>query len=212
MIKQITNHVTRAVAKTISMKNKAHYKVFKSVSTAAIMAPLVAFGTLSAHADDAQKNPYEKTYKLELPKDTHPIYLGLGLSNELMHLIAEKPTTYGNFYARIGQFYDGEDVAGQVGYRYPYKLTGKNNNGVYVGAFIGHVEDDRDKTNPVAEDQRYNRLGAGMDLSYVWFDTTRVSALSIGLYVPEKKKLYDGTQRQTEPALMFSYSLAAGLF
>lgn len=177
-----------------------------------ISSCLLVSVTTNTHAAEQDSNKFKKSYKVELPKNTHSVYLGLGLSNELMHAIAEKPTRIGNFYARVGQFYDGEGVAGQVGYRYPYKLTGKNNNGVYVGAFVGHVEDDRDTSNPVAEDQRYNRLGVGADLSYVWFDSTRISALSVGVYVPEKKVLSDGTQRQTEPALMFSYSLAAGLF
>lgn len=184
----------------------------------ALLASIVVTcaGMGNAFAEEAKEtNPYAKTYKLDLPKNMHAIYLGAGLSNELIHVIAEKPTRIGNFYARVGQFYDGEDVAGQVGYRYPYKLTKKRNkktrNGVYFGGFIGHVEVDTDP-DEVAEDQRYNRLGAGLDLSYLWFDQTRISALSVGVYVPEKQKLLNGTQKQTEPALMFSYSLAAGMF
>lgn len=186
--------------------NNLQHMVFAATTSIALLT------SINSHAADADKNPYEKSYKVQLPKNTHPIYLGLGLSNELMHAIAEKPTSVGNFYAKVGQFYDGEGVAGQVGYRYPYKLTGKNNNGIYVGAFIGHVENDRDSSNPVVEDQRFNRLGAGADLSYLWFDSSRIGALSMGVYVPEKTKLKDGTKRETEPALMFSFSLAAGLF
>lgn len=151
-------------------------------------------------------NPYKKSFKVDLPKNTHAFYAGVGLSNGFMHFLAEKPTRIGNFYAKIGQFYGGTGVAGQVGYRYPYKLTGVNNNGVYVGAFAGHVADDR------KDGKRYNRLGAGIDISYLWFDASRIGALSMGLYFAEPTKEANGERKEIKPKLMASISLAAGLF
>lgn len=165
-----------------------------------------SFGACSVAAHAAEDNPHTDTMKIELPKDAHSIYAGVGLANELMHVILEKPTSYGNFYARIGQFYDGEGVAALAGYRYPYKLTGKANNGVYVGAFAGHVEDDR------LNGERYNRLGGGIDLSYLWFDTSRISSVGVGVYGAEAKEDSEGNRRKVEPSIMFSVSLAAGLF
>lgn len=92
------------------------------------------------------------------------------------------PTDYGNLYVKVGGFLDGpKEAAGQIGFRYPYYLTGTDKNGYYFGGFVGHVE-----TKSI-DGKKYNRLGAGGELSYVWMDNSRVSAASIGIGFGEQK-------------------------
>lgn len=181
-----------------------------------LCVPFLLVSTLT-QAEEEKKNPFEKTMKVKLPKDSHFIYVGAGLTNKLFHVVLEKPTQYGNFYGKVGRFNEGNGVAGQVGYRYPYKFTNKkgrvsdNNNGIYVGLFGGHVMSIRDK-NIKKDDKRFNRLGGGFDISYLWFDKQRISALSLGVFLPEKNKLKNGDEVKVKPELMLGLSLSAGLF
>ena len=161
-------------------------------------------GVSAAHA--AEDDPYAKSMKIELPQNTRPIYLGGGLTKELMHGTAVKPTEYGNFYAKVGQFYDGDGVAAQAGYRYPVALSGKDNNGVYLGGFAGHVEAEKD------EGKLKNRLGGGLDVSYLWFDASRISSLSVGVYMGETFKDDLGVDRTEKVQAMFSLNLSGGFF
>lgn len=167
--------------------------------------------SVSGYADDEKdkktENPYKKSHKVSLPKNTHAIYAGVGFANDHLYVMAEKPTSYGNIYAKIGQFIDGNGVAGLAGYRYPYQVFGggKNRNGVYPGIFAGHVE-------VVNKDgKRYNRLGAGLDISYLWFDATRISSLTLGIYFPEPVIRKDD-KIAMKPKLMIGASLEAGFF
>lgn len=170
------------------------------------VAMLCCAATGQAQADDKSDNPYAKTYAVQLPKDAHAIYVGAGLAGSLMHMVVEKPTKYGNFYARIGQFYEGEQAGGQVGYRYPYKFTGKNNNGVYLGVFGGQVESVK------LDDERKYRLGGGADISYVGFDASRITSAGVGLYFGEEMTGKKGSKLEPRAAVMFTFSIAAGLF
>lgn len=140
-----------------------------------------------------------------VPAELSTVYVGAGLSNEFIHALAEKPTKFGNFYAKVGQFYDGDGVAGQIGFRYPYYLTGKDKDGVYLGAFAGHVHVNR------LDGERFNRLGAGFDIAYVKMDKSRISSLSVAIYAAEAKEGKNGAKLESEPEVMLGYSYAIDL-
>lgn len=135
------------------------------------------------------------------------VYAGVGITNELYHLNAEMPTGYGNIYVKAGGFIDGpNEPAGQIGFRYPYFLTGTDKNGYYFGGFVGHIE------TKTQDSKKYNRLGAGGELSYVWMNRSRVSAASVGIGVGERKKGRDGTKEDATPMIMFGYSFSFGIY
>ncbi|XID75699.1 hypothetical protein ACF3NA_03945 [Alkanindiges sp. WGS2144] len=135
------------------------------------------------------------------------IYAGAGVTGQLFHLNAEVPTGYGNVYAKVGGFLDGpKEAAGQVGFRYPYYLTGTDKNGYYFGGFIGHIE------TRSLDDKKYNRLGAGGELSYVWMNKSRISAASVGIAVGEEKTGRYGTKERAKPMVLASYSFNFGIY
>ena len=134
------------------------------------------------------------------------IYVGGGLSNALVAAYAEAPTEYGNVYAKVGQFYDGNEVAGQVGWRYPYQYSGATKNGYFLGGFIGHVESDS------LNGELYNRLGAGLELSYLWQNALRAGSASIAVAGGEEKTANNGSKRRATPMLIFSVTYALGVF
>jgi hypothetical protein len=128
------------------------------------------------------------------------------MTNALLHVNAEMPTKWGNAYAKVGQFYDGKGVAGQVGFRYPYLYTGTDKNGYYLGGFVGHVEND------IVNFERYNRLGVGMELSYVWLNSDRLAAASVAVAFGEHKESNGVIARRTQPMILFGYSFNIGVF
>lgn len=135
------------------------------------------------------------------------VYAGVGITNDLLHFNAELPTAHGIVYAKAGSFLGGaNEAAGQVGFRYPYHLTGTDQNGYYFGGFVGHIESGS------IDREDYNRLGAGVDLSYVWLNRSRVSAASIGIGVGERKKGNGGQEDKPEPMVMFGYSFSFGIY
>jgi hypothetical protein len=139
-------------------------------------------------------------------KDLKSVYVGVGLTNALVHANAEAPTKYGNVYAKVGQFYDGEGVAGVLGWRYPYAYTGTDQNGYYLGGFVGHVENDR------LDHALYNRLGGGLELSYLWSNTQRITAASVAFAAGVEKTAENGTKKRAKPMVLFSYSFGVGAF
>ncbi len=157
----------------------------------------------SSHADVKDWLPKPATDT----KGLKTIYAGVGATNELLHVNAEMPTSYGNVYAKLGGFLDGpKEAAGQVGFRYPYYLTGTDKNGYYFGGFVGHLE------TKSLDGKKYNRLGAGGELSYVWTDSSRISAASIGVGFGERKKGRNGSKESSTPMIMFGYSFNFGVY
>ena len=67
---------------------------------------------------------------------------------------------------------NGDKTAGgQVGFRYPYYLTGTDKNGYYIGFYAGHLD-----SKEVDGDFK-SRLGAGVDLAYVWLNSEKLALL-----------------------------------
>jgi hypothetical protein len=133
------------------------------------------------------------------------LYVGAGLSNALVAAHAEAPTKYGNVYAKVGTFYDGEEVAGQVGWRYPYQYSGDTRNGYFLGGFIGHVESDN------LNGELYNRLGAGLELSYLWQNALRSGSASVAVAAGEEDTANNGVKKRATPMLIFSVTFGLGV-
>ena len=56
------------------------------------------------------------------------------------------------------------------------------------------------------------RLGAGVDLAYVWLNPERISTFSVGIGAGERMKNGRGEViEKTEPTIQFSYTLSFGL-
>ena len=162
---------------------------------------LVASASSHAAVQDWLPKPATDT------KGLKKVYAGVGATNELLHTNVEMPTSYGNVYAKLGGFFDGpKEAAGQIGFRYPYYLTGTDKNGYYFGGFVGHVE------TKSMDGKKYNRLGAGGELSYVWMDNSRISAASIGIGFGERKKGRNGAEESSTPMVMFGYSFSFGVY
>ena len=167
--------------------------------------PLVLLGILSqtALADVSRYKPEARL--TEGAASTWNV--GAGVTQKLIHVNGEWVNPYGIAYAKIGSYLNGDHkVGGQVGFRYPYYLTGTNQNGYYFGLYAGSIEskeiDGDDKT----------RLGGGVDLAYVWLDKERISTISVGMGTGEKLKDSRGNiVADIEPRLQISYSLSFGL-
>lgn len=141
----------------------------------------------------------------EVAKKRH-LYAGVGMTQELLHGTAEWLNPYGIAYAKAGVFYAGDrPVGGQVGFRYPYHLTGQDGDGYYIGTYAGLI----DLVSLDGEDQ--TRLGAGIDLAYVLVDRERISTLSVGIGAAQGKQGVKGSKVATEPLIQFAYNLSFGL-
>ncbi|MBJ9985428.1 hypothetical protein IAE19_08225 [Acinetobacter sp. S40] len=132
---------------------------------------------------------------------------GAGITQKLIHLNGEWVNPYGIAYAKVGTYLNGDhNFGGQVGFRYPYYLTGVNKNGYYVGLYAGSIE-----SKEINGDDK-TRLGGGVDLSYVWLDKERISTVSVGIGAGEKLKDASGeVVADIEPKLQVSYTLSIGL-
>ena len=169
------------------------------------MYPLLAFFALTNVAY-AQDNPYLPEAKLAAESAT-AWNIVAGFTQELLHMNVEWVNPYGIAYAKAGVFIDDDYTAGgQVGFRYPYHLTGKDKNGYYIGVYAGHIESK-------GVDNEYKaRLGAGVDLAYVLLSSERISTFSVGIGAGEELKDKSGyVVAETEPRLQFSYTLSIGL-
>lgn len=133
--------------------------------------------------------------------------VGAGFTKKLLHGNVEWVNPYGIAYAKTGVFLnDDNTVGGQVGFRYPYYLTGTDKNGYYVGAYAGHIQ------TKIIDGEEKARLGAGVDLAYVWLSSERISTFSVGIGAGENLKNSRGeTVERPEPTLQFSYTLSFGL-
>ncbi len=171
----------------------------------AVMLSALLLATPLAHADILEKLGWSGTRPD--PKSLSKVYLGGGLANSLIFASAEAPTPYGNVYAHVGQFYKGGGVAGQLGWRYPYAYTGVDKNGYYLGGFVGHIEDG------TIDGERYNRLGVGLELSYLTLRKEALNAFGVALVAGEKKQDNAGAViKRTTPQVMFSANFNVGLF
>ncbi|MEC8056203.1 MAG: hypothetical protein VX136_03570 [Pseudomonadota bacterium] len=167
--------------------------------------PLVMLLALSqfTYADDSRFKPEAK-----LTEGSASTWnAGAGFTQKLVHLNGEWVNPYGIAYAKLGAYLNNDyNVGGQIGFRYPYYLTGVNKNGYYFGVYAGSIEskeiDGDDKT----------RLGGGVDLAYVWLDKERISTFSVGIGTGEKLKNANGdVVADIEPKLQVSYTLSIGL-
>ncbi len=137
----------------------------------------------------------------------HTMYVGVGDTNSLLHANVELPTRFGHVYAKVGQFLDGKDIAGQVGFRMPYLYTNeKDNDGVYFGAYAGHIVN-----NGIAGEHK-NRLGGAIEMSYLFMNRTSLTAISISVGGAQPDKEGNPDQRKVTPIVMFGASWGFGLF
>ena len=154
----------------------------------------------------AEEHPFRPESKLK-NADVTTWGIGAGFTQQLLHANLEWVNPYGIAYAKVGAFLnDDNEVGGQVGFRYPYYLTGTDKNGYYVGVFAGHV----DSKNYGGKKQA--NLGIGADLAYVWLNRERISTLAVGAGVREALDDENGdTIKKAQPIIQISYSLSFGL-
>lgn len=166
---------------------------------------LLAFFAL-AHVAYAQDNPYLPEAKLT-PESAKAWNVGAGFTQEMIHVNAEWVNPYGIAYAKAGVFIDDDYTpGGQVGFRYPYHLTGKDKNGYYIGVYAGHID------SKSVDNELKAQLGAGVDLAYVLLSKERISSFSIGIGAGEELEDRNGNVvAETEPRIQFSYTLSIGL-
>ncbi len=161
---------------------------------------LVAIG----HVAHAERSEYLPAAKLKL-EDVSRWNAGAGITQKLVHANLEWINPYGVAYAKLGAFYnDDHELGGQLGFRYPAILTGKDLNGYYVGAFAGHLR------SKVIDAQDKAQLGGGVDLALVFMNKERISTLSVGIVAGEKMKQNNVVVYETKPELQFAYSLSIG--
>ena len=142
--------------------------------------PLLAFAFWAngAYAHDK----INTTAKIE-PEPAKAFNVGVGITQELIHLNTEWVNPYGIAYVKGGVFLnDDHKIGAQAGFRYPAYLTGKDNNGYYVGAYAGHIDSRR------IDNEYKTRLGAGIDLAYVLLSSERISSFSVGIGVGRNSK------------------------
>ncbi|WP_180001164.1 MULTISPECIES: hypothetical protein [unclassified Acinetobacter] len=167
--------------------------------------PLLAFALWAngAYAHDQINNTADKVEATQ----AKAFNVGAGFTRKLVHLNTEWVNPYGIAYVKGGVFLDDDrTIGGQVGFRYPAHLTGKDKNGYYVGGYAGHIESKR------VDNEYKARLGAGIDLAYVLLSSERISSFSVGIGAGEKFEDQNGrVVAETEPRLQFSYTLSIGL-
>lgn len=131
--------------------------------------------------------------------------LGVGITQRLGHVNAEWVNPYGIAYGKVGAFInDDHEIGGQIGFRYPVALNGKDLNGFYLGAFAGHLKSKSVNGNDETQ------LGGGVDLSYVLLNKERISTLSVGLAAGEEVKVGNHVVFETKPQIQFAYTLSVG--
>lgn len=174
--------------------------------TGLLLLGLMVAGVTQAKLSDFLPTLPEPKLKEHSAK-TKQGYVGLGLTQKLLHVNAEWVNPYGIAYAKVGAFVNGDnEVGAQLGFRYPYFLTGTDLNGYYFGVYAGHLD------NVSVDGKYYQRLGGGVDLAYVLLDRERISSFSVGVGAAEKVVGKHGSKKSTEPQLQFAYSLSFDVF
>lgn len=154
----------------------------------------------------AEENPFMPEAKLK-GADVSTWNVGAGFTKKLLHTNFEWVNPYGIAYAKVGAFLNDDNAFGaQVGFHYPYQLTGTDKNGYYLGVYAGHV----DSRSYSGKDEA--NLGVGADLAYIWLNSERISTFSVGAGVREPLEDANGnTVKKAEPVFQFSYTLSFGL-
>ena len=166
--------------------------------------PLILAGLLGnvAHAESSDFLP---TAKLKMDQLSSWNFGG-GITQRLAHLNAEWVNPYGIAYGKLGAYInDQHELGGQVGFRFPVVLNGKDFNGFYLGAFAGSL-----KTKPISNTDDETQWGGGVDLSYVILNKERISSFSVGIAVGDEVKKGDVVLFKTEPQIQFAYTLSVG--
>jgi hypothetical protein len=223
------------VGNTVMMSNKKtkNASIISHVSSSAVNA-LVLVGCLAAtslaYADDMTASKTSDTKSSGMlgyagsamdstidyfgfthtrVDDLHQIYVGIGDTNSLLHFYADAPTRFGHVYAKVGEFFQGKNIAAQVGFRIPYDYeNAKNNNGIYFGAYAGHIENSNVGTGTGPKD----RLGAAIEMSYLFLNNTSLTAVSVSLGGAQTEKTGNADQKKITPIIMFGLSWGYGLF
>jgi hypothetical protein len=139
--------------------------------------------------------------------DVHTFYVGVGDTNSLLHANVEMVGQFGHVYAKVGEFVDGKQIAGQVGFRIPYNYThDKDNDGVYFGAYAGQIE------NSGIASKHVNRLGGALEMSYLLMNKTSLTAASVSLGFAKPNKQGEADEQKVTPILMFGLTWGFGLF
>lgn len=165
--------------------------------------PLVLLSTVCnlAYADISDYLPAAKLKS----EQVSAINIGAGMTNKLVHVNGEWANPYGIGYAKVGAYTnDDHEIGGQVGFRYPVVLSGKDANGFYLGAFAGHL-----RSVPINGSDEL-QLGGGVDLSYVLLNKERISTISVGIAAGEEMKAGNRVIRETKPEIQFAYTLSMG--
>ena len=169
---------------------------------------LVAIGNV-AHADVKDYLPDLKRILPEAkfkPEDASKLNFGAGVTQQMVHGNAEWVNPYGIAYAKLGAFYNGDhSFAGQVGYRIPVALNGKDKNGFYLGVYGGSLK------SRVIDGKDEVQNGAGADLAYVLLDKERISTFSVGMGAGSELHDKNGNMvLETRPQIQISYTLSVG--
>lgn len=166
----------------------------------------VAQADVKDYVPDAAKYLPEAKLK-DSRAELKDIYVGVGLSRQLLHVNAEWVNSYGIAYAKGGAFTSNDyEFGAQVGFRYPYHLTGTDQNGYYFGVYAGHLDSVK------LDGESHQRLGLGVDLAYVFLSKQRISTFSVGVGAAEKVEGRNGSVSEMKPQLQFAYSLSFGVF
>lgn len=212
-------------------KKSKHTSIISHVSTSTVNA-LVLVGCLAAtpfaYAEDVNPSAAPETQSNSMLSSAgsamdstidyfglnhtrveglHQVYVGVGDTNSLLHFYADAPTRFGHVYAKVGQFFAGNEIAAQVGFRMPYNYENtKNNDGIYFGAYAGHIENSSIGTG------RKNRLGAAIEMSYLFLNKTSLTAASVSLGGAQTEKAGNADQQKVTPIIMFGLSWGYGMF
>ncbi len=137
----------------------------------------------------------------------HSVYVGVGDTNSLLHAYVEAPTRFGHVYAKVGEFFQGNKVVGQVGFRMPYQYNSdKNNDGVYFGAYAGYVDNTSIGTD------RKDRLGAALEMSYLFLNKASLTAISVSIGGAQKNSAGTADQQKVTPLIMFGLDFGLGIY
>ncbi|MDE2422190.1 MAG: hypothetical protein KGO49_13540 [Gammaproteobacteria bacterium] len=139
----------------------------------------------------------------------HSLYVGVGDTNSLLHAYVEAPTRFGHVYAKVGEFFAGNKVVGQVGFRMPYQYnSNQNNNGVYFGAYAGYL----DNTSIGDSSTRKDRLGAALEMSYLFLNKASLTAASVSIGGAQRLSAGNADQQKITPMIMFGLDFGLGIY
>jgi hypothetical protein len=138
----------------------------------------------------------------------HSVYVGVGDTNSLLHFYAEAPTRFGHVYIKAGEFFQGNQVVGQVGFRMPYQYKNeKNNDGIYFGAYAGYVDN-----TSIGDGGRKDRLGAALEISYLFLNKASLTAASVSIGGAQTYATGTPDQKRVTPLVMFGLDFGLGIY